>query len=58
MTPVVYDATVLISADRNSRTVRVEHRVSSEQVVGAVRNGARTLRQYQSDRASEFGYFL
>lgn len=30
MTPVVYDAAVLIAADRNSRTVWAEHRVRLE----------------------------
>lgn len=30
MTPLVYDAAVLIAADRNSRTVWVEHRVRLE----------------------------
>ena len=30
MTPVIYDAAVLIAADRNSRTVWVEHRVRLE----------------------------
>jgi len=30
MTPVVYDAAVLVAADRNTRTVWVEHRVRLE----------------------------
>lgn len=30
MTPVVYDAAVLVAADRNSRTVWAEHRVRLE----------------------------
>lgn len=36
MTPVVYDAAVLIAADRNSRTVWVEHRVRLEAGIVAV----------------------